>query len=88
MNLDKAWPAPPARASGARSGRAMLAIWAEQVFTIGIVGGVLQPVVVNARLRNVPQGRRLSPSIPAPISASTSPTRSGSPTRRRRGHAG
>ncbi len=32
----------------------MLRIWADQVFTIGLVAGVQQPVVVNARLRNVP----------------------------------
>ena len=32
----------------------MLGIWADQVFTIGLVAGVQQPVVVNARLRNVP----------------------------------
>jgi peptide/nickel transport system substrate-binding protein len=33
----------------------MLAIHADQVFTIGLVSGTLQPVVVNARLRNVPE---------------------------------
>jgi peptide/nickel transport system substrate-binding protein len=33
----------------------MLDIWAEEVFTIGTVAGVLQPVVVNAKLRNVPE---------------------------------
>lgn len=33
----------------------MLAIHADQVFTIGIVSQVRQPVVVSARLRNVPQ---------------------------------
>ncbi|MCY4310012.1 MAG: ABC transporter substrate-binding protein, partial [Rhodospirillaceae bacterium] len=33
----------------------MLKICAEQVYTIGIVGGVIQPVVVNVRLRNVPR---------------------------------
>ncbi len=33
----------------------MLEIRAEQVFTIGIVAGVPQPVVVNRRLRNVPK---------------------------------
>ena len=33
----------------------ILAIWADQVFTIGVVGGVLQPVVVDAQLRNVPK---------------------------------
>jgi len=32
----------------------MLAIHAEQVYTIGLISGTLQPVVVNARLRNVP----------------------------------
>ena len=32
----------------------MLRIWADQVFSIGLVAGVLQPVVVNDRLRNVP----------------------------------
>jgi peptide/nickel transport system substrate-binding protein len=32
----------------------MLEIWAEEVFSIGTVAGVLQPVVVNAKLRNVP----------------------------------
>ncbi len=33
----------------------MLAIWTDQLFTIGIISGALQPVVVNARLRNVPE---------------------------------
>ena len=32
----------------------MLQIWADEVFSIGTVGGVLQPVVVNDKLRNVP----------------------------------
>ncbi|HEV8679089.1 MAG TPA: ABC transporter substrate-binding protein [Stellaceae bacterium] len=32
----------------------MLQSWAEEVYTIGIVAGVQQPVVVNRRLRNVP----------------------------------
>lgn len=32
----------------------MLRIWAEEVYSIGTVAGVLQPVVVNAELRNVP----------------------------------
>ena len=32
----------------------MLAIHGEQVLTIGIIGGVLQPVVADARLRNLP----------------------------------
>lgn len=33
----------------------MLEIWADRVFTIGIVSGVMQPVVVDATLRNVPE---------------------------------
>jgi peptide/nickel transport system substrate-binding protein len=32
----------------------MLRIWADEVFSIGLVAGVLQPVVVSNRLRNVP----------------------------------
>jgi len=32
----------------------MLQIWADQVFTIGLIAGVLQPVVVSDKLRNVP----------------------------------
>ncbi len=35
--------------------RRMLEIHAEQVFTIGLISGVPQPVVVSRRLRNVPQ---------------------------------
>ena len=33
----------------------MLEIWADQVFTIGLVAGVRQPVVVRHGLRNVPE---------------------------------
>ena len=33
----------------------MLNIHAEQLFTIGLISGTLQPVVVNTRLRNVPE---------------------------------
>ena len=35
--------------------REMLTIHATQVFTIGIVSGVMQPVVVDEKLRNVPE---------------------------------
>ena len=34
---------------------AMLQIWADQVFSIGTVAGVLQPVVVSERLHNIPE---------------------------------
>lgn len=33
----------------------MLQIWAEEVFSIGTIAGVLQPIVVNAKLRNIPE---------------------------------
>lgn len=33
----------------------ILQIWADEVFSIGTVAGVLQPIVVNANLRNVPE---------------------------------
>ncbi|MBV8936930.1 MAG: ABC transporter substrate-binding protein [Alphaproteobacteria bacterium] len=33
----------------------MLQIWAEEVFSIGTVAGVLQPIVVSAKLRNIPE---------------------------------
>jgi len=32
----------------------MLGLWSDQVFSIGLIAGVQQPVVVNDRLRNVP----------------------------------
>jgi peptide/nickel transport system substrate-binding protein len=32
----------------------ILQVWADEVFSIGTVGGVLQPVVVSDKLRNVP----------------------------------
>ncbi|MEE8394381.1 MAG: ABC transporter substrate-binding protein [Rhodospirillales bacterium] len=35
--------------------RRMLEITSDQVFTIGVISGVLQPVLVNERLRNVPE---------------------------------
>ncbi len=33
----------------------ILQIWADEVFSIGTVGGVLQPVVVSDKLHNVPE---------------------------------
>jgi peptide/nickel transport system substrate-binding protein len=33
----------------------MLQIWADETFSIGTVAGVLQPVVVSEKLRNVPE---------------------------------
>ena len=33
----------------------MLSIWADEVYSIGLVAGVLQPIVISNRLRNVPE---------------------------------
>jgi peptide/nickel transport system substrate-binding protein len=49
------WLATATKAEQSRIWHSMLGIWAEEVFTIGTVAGVLQPIVVNAKLRNVPE---------------------------------
>ena len=48
------WYAAGDRAAKAEIWHKMLSIWSDRVFTIGIVSGVMQPVVVDANLRNVP----------------------------------
>ncbi|HEX5321352.1 MAG TPA: ABC transporter substrate-binding protein [Stellaceae bacterium] len=48
------WLAASAEGDHARIWHEMLKIYADQVYSIGLVAGVLQPVVVNKRLRNVP----------------------------------
>ena len=40
--------------SGARSGTQILAIYSDQVYSIGLIGGVMQPVAARTTLRNVP----------------------------------
>ncbi|MGI9336249.1 MAG: ABC transporter substrate-binding protein [Gammaproteobacteria bacterium] len=52
--LGNEWVRAPNRAERMRIWRRMLEIRAEQVFTLGIVANVPQPVVVNKSLRNVP----------------------------------
>lgn len=54
MQLNTAWRRATSGAERERIWRRILEIHAEQVFTIGIVNGTLQPVVINNRLRNVP----------------------------------
>ena len=49
------WEAGPPRERREAIWHEMLEIRAEQVFTLGIVAGVPQPVVVSRRLRNVPE---------------------------------
>lgn len=52
--LDKQWSETTDREERRRIWERMLHIHAENVFTVGIVAKVPQPVVVNERLRNVP----------------------------------
>jgi peptide/nickel transport system substrate-binding protein len=52
--LFEAWLAASGRGQHAEIWHRMLGIWADQVFSIGTVAGVQQPVVVSDRLRNVP----------------------------------
>jgi peptide/nickel transport system substrate-binding protein len=49
------WLAAASHEEHTRIWHEMLQIWADEVFSIGTVAGVLQPVVVNAKLRNVPE---------------------------------
>jgi peptide/nickel transport system substrate-binding protein len=49
-----AWLAATSEEDQARIWHDMLQIWSEQVFSIGLIAGVQQPVVVSDRLRNVP----------------------------------
>ena len=52
--LREAWLRATARIERARVWRRILEIHAEEVFTIGLIGAVPQPVVADARLRNIP----------------------------------
>ena len=55
LTLYKSWALADSREARREIWTKMLAIWADQVFTIGVVGGVLQPVVVDKQLKNVPK---------------------------------
>lgn len=55
LALNEQWSAAKSRAERKQIWKQMLSINSEQVFTIGIISGVSQPVVVNRLLRNVPQ---------------------------------
>jgi peptide/nickel transport system substrate-binding protein len=52
--LYKTWRGAPTREDRRKIWERMLEIHAEGVYTIGVIGGIPQPVVVNAKLRNVP----------------------------------
>ena len=55
MELNAQWMTSPTTAERKKIWQLMLDIRADQVFTIGIVAGVPQPVVINNKLRNVPK---------------------------------
>ena len=54
LDLYRAWTGSVERAGRARIWHEILRINAENVFTIGLVSGVLQPVLIGNALRNVP----------------------------------
>jgi peptide/nickel transport system substrate-binding protein len=76
LELYNSWLNAGSGAEHAAIWHEMLRIWADEVFSIGLIGGVLQPVVVNSRLRNVPTAS--TTGIPARISACTGRTDFGS----------
>ena len=55
LKLYEEWLAAGSDDEHTRIWRDMLQIWADEVFSIGTVAGVLQPIVVNDKLRNVPE---------------------------------
>jgi peptide/nickel transport system substrate-binding protein len=54
MHLNKAWSVAKDIETRRKVWNQMLRIRTDQVFSIGTVNGVPQPIVVNAQLRNVP----------------------------------
>lgn len=55
LKLSAAWRAAKSPVERKAAWDKMLQIHAEQEFIIGTVSGVMQPIVVNAKLRNVPE---------------------------------
>src|SRR6516162_3902037 len=53
--LYQGWLGATSRQAQTQAWQEMLHIWAEEVFSIGTVAGVLQPIVVSDKLRNVPE---------------------------------
>ena len=54
MTLIRAWEAATERTERERIWHRMLEIHAEQIYTIGLVAAVPQPVVISRFLRNLP----------------------------------
>lgn len=55
MNLYDSWRQTTDEAERAVIWKTILSIHADQVYTIGLVAGIPQPIVADARLRNLPQ---------------------------------
>ena len=55
LDLNKAWLTAADDDGRKAIWQTMLQMHADQVFSIGLIAGVLQPVVVNEKLRNVPE---------------------------------
>jgi peptide/nickel transport system substrate-binding protein len=55
LELFDAWRGSPSTEARREIWHQMLEIWSEQVFSIGIIAGVPQPVVAYQDLRNVPE---------------------------------
>jgi peptide/nickel transport system substrate-binding protein len=55
LALYEAWLDTADSGERARIWHEMLLLWADQVYSIGLIAGVPQPVVVSTRLRNVPK---------------------------------
>ena len=55
FELYKRWQATTDDDEKAAIWREMLQIHADQQFTIGVIGAILQPIVVSDKLRNVPK---------------------------------
>jgi peptide/nickel transport system substrate-binding protein len=55
MKLKEEWGTAPDDAARADAWHKILALWTDQVFTIGIVSGVEQLVIVSNKLKNVPE---------------------------------
>ena len=55
LALSKEWMRVPNQEARAAIWHRMLATHADQVYTLGLIAAVPQPVVVNRRLRNVPE---------------------------------
>jgi peptide/nickel transport system substrate-binding protein len=54
MKLNTAWRNAASREERSKIWHRMLTIRSEQLFSIGVINGVAQPVVVRNALRNVP----------------------------------